>query len=88
MPEPQTVTFTFAGQRCTAPRGATIASALWSQHVRALRDSSRRAEPRGLFCGMGICFDCLVRVQGRLVRACMTQVEDGLVVERGGDGPA
>jgi predicted molibdopterin-dependent oxidoreductase YjgC len=37
-----------------------------------------------LFCGMGVCFDCLVTVDGRPgVRACMTPVRDGMDVVRG-----
>ncbi|MCF8038149.1 MAG: (2Fe-2S)-binding protein, partial [Desulfohalobiaceae bacterium] len=40
------------------------------------------SEPRGFFCGMGVCYDCLVTVDGRPgTRACMTQVEDRMEVE-------
>ena len=47
--------------------------------VRRLPDGS----PRGLFCGMGLCFDCLVCVDGRPgVRACVTAVRDGMRVDR------
>ena len=47
--------------------------------VRRTSDGSAR----GLFCGMGLCFDCLVRVDGRPgVRACVTPVRDGMRVER------
>ncbi|TQX85214.1 MULTISPECIES: FAD-dependent oxidoreductase [Rhizobium] len=42
-----------------------------------------KGEPRGLFCGMGACQDCLVAVDGRLSqRACMTIVADGMRIER------
>jgi predicted molibdopterin-dependent oxidoreductase YjgC len=47
--------------------------------VRRMPDGS----PRGLFCGMGLCFDCLVCVDGHPgVRACVTTVRDGMRVER------
>jgi D-hydroxyproline dehydrogenase subunit gamma len=47
-----------------------------------LRASPRRQEPRALFCGMGICFECAVTVDGvRQVRACILPVRDGMRVE-------
>ena len=40
-------------------------------------------EPRGVFCGMGVCFDCLVVVDGvPNTRACTTWVRDGMQVAR------
>ncbi len=42
---------------------------------------SRRGMPRGYFCGMGLCWECLVTVNNKPnQRACMTVVEDGMVV--------
>ena len=39
--------------------------------------------PRGIFCGIGVCFDCLVVVDGvPNTRACMTPVRDGMQVSR------
>jgi hypothetical protein len=39
--------------------------------------------PRGVFCGIGVCFDCLVEVDGlRDVRACLRRAQDGDVVAR------
>ena len=41
------------------------------------------AAPRGIFCGIGVCFDCLVVVDGvPNTRACMTWVRNGMVVSR------
>ena len=40
--------------------------------------------PRAVLCNMGICYECLVRIDGAVVRACMTEIEPGLKVERGG----
>ena len=38
--------------------------------------------PRGIFCGMGVCFDCLVTVDGLAEqRACMTPVRRGMRVQ-------
>ncbi|MCX5480018.1 (2Fe-2S)-binding protein [Kaistia geumhonensis] len=43
---------------------------------------TREGAPRGLFCGMGVCFDCLVTVDGVADRrACMTPIRDGMRIE-------
>ena len=77
----ETVEFTFAGETVTGYPGETIAAALWAARRRALRTSRVLAEPRGIFCNMGICYECLVRVEGREVRACMTPIRQGVAVE-------
>jgi hypothetical protein len=65
-----------------AYEGETVAAALLADGRRAFRRTVRRGEPRGLLCGMGVCFDCLVRVDGRPnVRACQTPVAEGMRVE-------
>lgn len=78
------VEFTFAGRAVTARAGDTVAMALWAAGEPVLRHSSRDGAPRGVFCNMGVCYECLVRVDGATVRACTTMVRPGMVVERGG----
>jgi predicted molibdopterin-dependent oxidoreductase YjgC len=78
------VRFTFAGREVAARTGDTIAMALWSLGDIVLRRSSRDGAPRGVFCNMGVCYECLVVVDGTTVRACTTVVRDGMRVERGG----
>ena len=78
------VTFTFAGDTVRARAGDTIAMALWTAGERVLRASSKDAAPRGVLCNMGICYECLVVVDGVTVRACTTVVQPGMCVERGG----
>lgn len=76
------VEFTYDGQPVQAYEGETVAAALLALHQRTLRYTSRRGEPRGLFCGMGVCFDCLMQIDGRPnVQACMTPVREGMRVE-------
>ena len=75
------VTIRFDGDAISAFEGETIAAALWAAERLRFRSSVRDAAPRGLYCNMGVCFDCLVRVAGRSVRACMTPVSDGMEVE-------
>ena len=76
------------GHPLTAYAGESVAAALLASEHRALRLTPRNRAPRGLFCGMGACFDCVVTVNGVTnVRACMTAVEEGMRVETGvGDG--
>ncbi|MBL9076899.1 MAG: (2Fe-2S)-binding protein [Planctomycetes bacterium] len=78
------VQFRFAGRPVAARAGDTIAMALWRDGAVALRASSRDGAPRGVFCNMGVCFECLCRVDGATVRACTTVVRDGMQVEPGG----
>ncbi len=82
MGELTSVTFTFNGAPCQATPGESLAAALQSSGVRSLRRSRRTGEPRGVYCGIGLCFDCIVTVDGRPnTRACMTLAEDGMRVE-------
>ncbi len=71
------------GERHEVPAAISVAAALIAMTANPrFRLTRRRAEPRGLFCGMGVCFDCLVTVDGRPgVRACMTPVVDGIRIE-------
>lgn len=81
---PAVVAFEFEGHTLEGVPGETLAAALWAAGHRSVRRSSGDGEPRALFCNMGICFECLVRVDGRDVRACLAPVREGMVVERGG----
>lgn len=78
------VTFTFGGRPIRAFAGDSLAMALWAAGHTELRASSRDGAPRGVLCNMGICYECLVVVDGVTQRACMVPVRDGLRVERGG----
>ena len=70
------------GQELVAYEGESLAAALLASGCRSTRVTARAGEPRGYFCGMGVCHDCLVTVDGLPnVRACMTPVRDGLRVE-------
>jgi aerobic-type carbon monoxide dehydrogenase small subunit (CoxS/CutS family) len=68
--------------------GETIAAALTQAGIDAWRTTRRGENRRGLFCGIGICFDCLVAVNGeRPVRACLATVRPGdRIVTTEGDG--
>lgn len=75
-------TFTWEGEKVSAYPGETILGALLARGVRTLRETPG-GQPRGMLCGIGLCFDCLVTVNGTpSCRACVTPAAAGLVVER------
>ena len=79
----QPVTIIVDGARMPAYPGETIAGALLAAGHRAWR-RTRHGQPRGLFCGIGVCSDCAVTVNGTTnVRACLTPVADGMMIETG-----
>jgi predicted molibdopterin-dependent oxidoreductase YjgC len=68
------------GDPLTGSDGQTIAGLLLTAGLRSWRRAPSGA-PRGVFCGIGVCFDCLVTVNGvRDVRACRQRARDGDVV--------
>jgi thioredoxin reductase len=76
------ILFRFEGAEVTARPGQSLAAALTEAGHRALRETVGQAR-RGIFCGMGVCQDCLVTVDGvPNRRACMTKAAAGLEVTR------
>lgn len=72
----------FEGEAVQARAGETVAAALAAHGLRAFRTTRTGAE-RGLFCGMGVCQDCLVEIDGVPGRrACMISVDRPLTVRR------
>ena len=75
--------FTFDGKTYRGLEGETIAAALAAAGVVTLRHTAGGA-PRGVHCGMGACFDCVVTIDGRIGRrACLEKVRDGMAVRSG-----
>ncbi len=72
----------FEGRAVPIAPGATIAAALTAAGELALKNS-RQGDCRGVFCGMGVCQECLVAVDGEPAqRACMTPARPGMRVQR------
>jgi predicted molibdopterin-dependent oxidoreductase YjgC len=86
----QAFTFEFDGQAVEAYPGESVAAALIAQGHRRFRETFRLNQPRGLYCGMGVCWECVLVIDGRAnVRACMTPAEPGMkVATQLGLGPA
>ncbi len=76
------VSFSLDGETLRAAEGETLAAALHAQGRRTLRINRDDGGPRGAFCFMGVCQECVVLIDGRQTEACRTLVRDGLVVER------
>jgi sarcosine oxidase subunit alpha len=74
------VRITVNGTRIAAFEGETVHAALTAAGIQVLKISSS-GQPRGIFCGMGICYECLVTIDNVPdQRACMTRVRDGMAV--------
>jgi predicted molibdopterin-dependent oxidoreductase YjgC len=81
LPPAREVTILVDGRSVPAREGDTIASALVAAGWTAFRHTEKRHEPRGIFCAIGKCTDCVMTVNGvPNVRTCITLVEDGMQV--------
>ena len=79
----EVVVFTVDGERLVAPARQSIAAALLAVGRTILRHGPA-GEPRGLYCGIGACFECRVHVEGRgVVLSCVTPVEAGMRITTG-----
>lgn len=78
-PQPPRVRLSYRGEPLSAQVGQTAAAALVGHGVDAWRSTRRSGRPRGLFCGIGVCFDCLLTIDGvPNQRACLVEVADGM----------
>ena len=76
------VKFTFDGQEMEGFEGEPIAAALRAAGVMIHRYTQKRHAPRGIFCAIGRCTDCVMVVDGRPnIRTCMTPLKEGMRVE-------
>lgn len=76
------IEITFEGRAISAQPGESVAAALVAAGELVCRTTASGA-PRGMFCGMGVCQDCLVRIDGESnQRACMRKVDGPLRIER------
>jgi hypothetical protein len=81
-PTHKVLSFTCDGSPLSARDGETVAAALIAAGRRTFRLTGRGEQPRGLFCGMGVCFDCLMQIDGRPNRrACQVAVVEGMRVQ-------
>lgn len=76
-------TLYYNGKPIEAVEGEPIAAALMNAGIRVFRTTAKRHEPRGIFCAIGRCTDCMMIVDGiPNTRTCVTAVKDGMRVEK------
>jgi predicted molibdopterin-dependent oxidoreductase YjgC len=76
------VAFTFDGKPLTAVAGDSLAAALLANGISRFRTTPVSGAERGAYCMMGVCFECLVAIDGRSNRqSCLVTIEEGMRVE-------
>lgn len=79
----ETVILIYEGRPIRVRSGLTVAAALLEAGVTQFRDTPVSSSARGPFCMMGVCFDCLMVIDGMAnSQACMTEVKDGMHITR------
>ncbi len=77
------VSILFDGQPIAAEEGETVAAALFAAGILSFRQAPEDDSPRGPYCMIGNCFECLIEIEGLGGRqACQTRVRDGMVIAR------
>ena len=80
----RSVAVTVDGRPFEAQSGDTVAAVLLAAGVRATRVANQSGAPRAAYCMMGVCFECLVTVDGVGNRqACLVQVREGMKITTG-----
>mgnify|MGYP003859637809 CR=1 FL=1 len=75
------IEITLNGFTVSAFEGETVATMLLALDKTTMR-TTIQGEPRGIYCGMGICFDCLVVIDGIAnKRACIVEIKSGMKVQ-------
>lgn len=79
---PAEIKFYFNDQEVSGYIGQSVGAALLAQGDRILRKTRFNEKARGVFCGIGVCFDCLVVIDGiSNQRACITEIKAGMKVQ-------
>ncbi len=79
--ERKKVSFSFDGKNLTGFEGMVISSALFMNKIKTFGHHVKDNSPQGIFCANGQCAQCNVMVNGIPVKACMTHLKDGMVIE-------
>lgn len=73
---------TVDGKPIEAYQGETVAAAMLAAGIRTFHKTHKHQQPRSLYCGMGVCYECLVTINGEHAqRACVTYVQEGMAIE-------
>ncbi|SOC02982.1 2Fe-2S iron-sulfur cluster protein [Ureibacillus xyleni] len=75
------IRFNFNGKEIKGHEGQPIAAALFDNGIRAIRYCDVTGELRGIYCGIGHCFECRATVNGISgIRTCLTPIEENMNV--------
>jgi predicted molibdopterin-dependent oxidoreductase YjgC len=78
-----TVTVSIEGQSIEVPAGETVAAAVLVSGIGYTRTTPLSGSPRAPFCLMGVCYECLMVINGKPnQRACQEYVAEGMTIER------
>ena len=77
-----TVTVTLDGKSVSLSSGMSVAAALFGIGETISRISPTSHKPCSPHCLMGVCFECMMKIDGVQRQACLTEVEDGMVINR------
>ncbi|MGA1848659.1 MAG: FAD-dependent oxidoreductase [Thermoplasmatota archaeon] len=80
VPETEEVEFLWNGRKFKGKKGEMISSALIANDIHVFGHHSKDGSPQGIFCANGQCAQCLVTVNGKPLKSCMTPLEEGLYV--------
>jgi len=82
-PDTQWINIDIEGETVRVPVGETVAAAILASGLRSCRTTPLSGEPRAPFCMMGVCFECLMEIDGIPNRqACQVQVREGMRIRR------
>lgn len=81
-PDAGMVEVTILGKKYRVAKTRVIAAVMMENGLMVHRHTAKTGEPRGVYCGIGQCTDCVMIVDGKPnVRTCITAVEDGMIIE-------
>ena len=82
-PQAGSVTIYIDEQPCQMPTGISVAAAVLLKNALPSRTTPISGAPRAPFCMMGVCFDCLMEIDGRPnQRACQIVVAEGMRISK------
>ena len=78
------ITVTINNKPVIAYEGELVSTVLYEEGIQIFQIKHKTGNPSGIYCGMGICYECLVTINGvPNTRACQTPVVEGMAIETG-----
>ena len=82
------VSVSIDGRKVQARAGESVATALLAAGVSTFRRTAKSGAPRSAYCGMGVCFECLVTIDGDPnQQSCLVPITEGMVIVTGQAAP-